>query len=240
MNAIIHQQIGQQISVSVPHTKRTPHDLVGADVSFCLSKQIDTISEVLQQRCGSFCRADDVILFKAMEGMRRANETRDPAERRECLQESLRYVHVPASLHISGFQADLAPLSSSLFAKGTSNLSLEKLKQTCSEYLSLHFPMGQSHPALPSKPSPSRLTLHLPTGAIELPLKCAHDWDPEESAFGFWRDGEHEHDPRRTAFERRKECYAIVFSTLLAFDEMLDDEAAGRSRANGKSAFLDC
>lgn len=30
-----------------------------------------------------------------------------------------------------------------LFAKGTSNLSLDKLKQTCSEYLSLQFPMGQ-------------------------------------------------------------------------------------------------
>ena len=73
------------------------------------------------------------------------------------------------------------------------------------------------------------------TGAIELPLKCAQDWDPEESAFGFWRDGEHEHDPRRSSFERRKECYAIVFSTLLAFDEMLDDEVAGRPRANGSS-----
>ena len=108
------------------------------------------------------------------------------------------------------------PSPLSLFAKGTSNLSLDKLKQTCSEYLSLQFPMG----------------------AIELPLKCAHDWDPEESAFGFWRDGEHEHDPRKGAFERRKECYNIVFSTLLAFDEMLDDEVAGRPRQNGQSCIL--
>jgi hypothetical protein len=28
------------------------------------SVQVDTISEVLQQRCGSFCSTDDVMLYK--------------------------------------------------------------------------------------------------------------------------------------------------------------------------------
>ena len=70
-----------------------------------LPVQIDTISEILQQRCGSFCRADDVILFKAMEGMRRANETRDPNERRDCLQESLRSVSLRPA--IDRFHSDV-------------------------------------------------------------------------------------------------------------------------------------
>ena len=30
--------------------------------------QIDTVSEVLQQRCGSFCSADDVMLYKVSLG----------------------------------------------------------------------------------------------------------------------------------------------------------------------------
>ncbi|CCM05199.1 uncharacterized protein FIBRA_07408 [Fibroporia radiculosa] len=56
VNVVINQHIGQQISV-------------------------DTISEVLQQRCGSFCSTDDVMLYKARENVRKAVETRNPAER---------------------------------------------------------------------------------------------------------------------------------------------------------------
>ena len=29
-------------------------------------EQVDTISEVLQQRCGSFCSTDDVMLYKVI------------------------------------------------------------------------------------------------------------------------------------------------------------------------------
>ena len=67
VNAVMNQQISQQTS-------------------------IDAISDVLQQRCGSFCRTDDVVLFKALEGIRKAKESRDPHERNECLRESLRCV----------------------------------------------------------------------------------------------------------------------------------------------------
>jgi nuclear pore complex protein Nup155 len=67
VNAVMNQQISQQTS-------------------------IDAISDVLQQRCGSFCRTDDVVLFKALEGIRKAKESRDPRERNECLRESLRCV----------------------------------------------------------------------------------------------------------------------------------------------------
>lgn len=161
VNAIIYQQIGQQIS-------------------------IDTISEILQQRCGSFCRSDDVLLFKALEGIRKAKDTRDPTERRESLQESLR-----------------------LFSKGTSTLSFAKLKETCEEYRSLLFPAG----------------------AIELPLKCAQDWDPKGQGLGYLNDGEQPNDPRKGIYDERMACYNCVFDTLFAFDEMLNDQVTGRSKA---------
>jgi len=57
VNVIIDQQIGQQIAVSdvVP---LGPHN-------FNLwSYQVDTISDILQTRCGSFCSTDDVMLYK--------------------------------------------------------------------------------------------------------------------------------------------------------------------------------
>lgn len=88
---------------------------------------IDTISDILQQRCGSFCRTDDVVLFKALEGIRKAKESRDPHERSECLRESLR-----------------------LFVKGTGHLSLQQLKEACEEYRLLQFPTGTSSAALGS------------------------------------------------------------------------------------------
>ncbi|CED85089.1 Nuclear pore complex, Nup155 component (D Nup154, sc Nup157/Nup170) [Phaffia rhodozyma] len=159
VNAVVHQQISQRVSV-------------------------ETISEILQQRCGSFCRADDVLLFKALEGLRQAKETRDPQRRRECLEDSLR-----------------------LFEKGTTNLPLQKLQETCLEFRSLSFP----------------------TGAIELPLKCAQDWDASGQGLAYWEDGCISTDPRRVAYENRMHCYNCVFDTLLAFDEMLDEALAAKN-----------
>ncbi|KAL1952061.1 hypothetical protein VTO73DRAFT_1210 [Trametes versicolor] len=94
VNVIINQQIGQQISV-------------------------DTISEVLQQRCGSFCSTDDVMLYKARENIRRAVETRNPMERQTWLGESLR-----------------------LFMKGARNLEFEKLREICGDYQQLNYAKG--------------------------------------------------------------------------------------------------
>ncbi|KAI0662717.1 nucleoporin [Cubamyces menziesii] len=94
VNVIINQQIGQQISV-------------------------DTISEVLQQRCGSFCSTDDVMLYKARENVRKAVETRNPMERQTWLGESLR-----------------------LFMKGARNLEFDKLREICGDYQELNYAKG--------------------------------------------------------------------------------------------------
>ncbi|TFY65154.1 hypothetical protein EVJ58_g2157 [Rhodofomes roseus] len=94
VNVVINQQIGQQISV-------------------------DTVSEVLQQRCGSFCSTDDVMLYKARENIRKAIETRNPAERQTWLGESLK-----------------------LFMKGARNLDFEKLREICGDYQQLSYAKG--------------------------------------------------------------------------------------------------
>ncbi|KZT72803.1 nucleoporin [Daedalea quercina L-15889] len=94
VNVVINQQIGQQISV-------------------------DTVSEVLQQRCGSFCSTDDVMLYKARENIRKAIETQNPAERQTWLGESLK-----------------------LFMKGARNLEFEKLREICGDYQQLSYAKG--------------------------------------------------------------------------------------------------
>jgi len=57
VNVIIDQQIGQQIAVS----NKAPLDLSNPA---SLIHQVDTISDILQTRCGSFCSTDDVMLYK--------------------------------------------------------------------------------------------------------------------------------------------------------------------------------
>ncbi|KAI3622521.1 nucleoporin [Moniliophthora roreri] len=94
VNVIIDQQIGQQISV-------------------------DTISEVLQNRCGSFCSTDDVMLYKAKENIRKAAETKNPTERQKWLAESLR-----------------------LYTRGARILDLEKLREICGDFQLLKYAKG--------------------------------------------------------------------------------------------------
>ncbi|KAJ3551449.1 hypothetical protein NM688_g4699 [Phlebia brevispora] len=89
VNVVINQQIGQQISV-------------------------DTISEVLQQRCGSFCSTDD-----AKENVRKAVESPNPVERQRWLGESLR-----------------------LFMKGARILEFDKLREICGDYQHLNYAKG--------------------------------------------------------------------------------------------------
>ncbi|KAI0313508.1 nucleoporin [Amylostereum chailletii] len=94
VNVVIDQQIGQQIGV-------------------------DTISDVLQSRCGSFCSTDDVMLYKAKENTRRAVECRNPTERQNYLSESLR-----------------------LFIKGARILDFDKLREVIGDYQQLNFAKG--------------------------------------------------------------------------------------------------
>ncbi|KAF9519855.1 hypothetical protein BS47DRAFT_1387799 [Hydnum rufescens UP504] len=149
VTAVINQQISQQIS-------------------------IDTISEILQSRCPNFCSTDDVMMYKAVEALRRAKETRNTNERYENLRESLR-----------------------LLLKSTRNLQPTSLEEICFDYQQLKFP----------------------DGVVELPLKCAEDWDSESQGMEYWQGGAPEGDPRKEAYGLRTKCYDHALKALASFDE---------------------
>ncbi|KAE8258410.1 hypothetical protein A4X13_0g1693 [Tilletia indica] len=80
---------------------------------------IDSIADVLQQRCGSFCSAADVQLYKALELVRGAKEARDPVERAACLKDSLKLLY-----------------------KATPHLPFEKLQAICADFRELKHARG--------------------------------------------------------------------------------------------------
>ncbi|KAF3942199.1 hypothetical protein ABW19_dt0210033 [Dactylella cylindrospora] len=86
---------------------------------------VDVVADSLRKRCGSFCSADDVVLYKAIEQLRKARDMVDPDSKMRLLQESER-----------------------LFSQVASTLTLDTLKDAMEEYLSLQYPSGAIRLAL--------------------------------------------------------------------------------------------
>ncbi|EMC93237.1 hypothetical protein BAUCODRAFT_233569 [Baudoinia panamericana UAMH 10762] len=81
---------------------------------------VDTVAEALRRRCGSFCSAEDVVIFKAQEQVKRASEAGGQSETgRVLLNESQR-----------------------LFSKVAANLSEEHLKWAVEQYVGMQFYAG--------------------------------------------------------------------------------------------------
>lgn len=80
---------------------------------------VDTVAEALRRRCGSFCSADDVVIFKAQEQVKRASEASSTETGRALLNESHR-----------------------LFGKVASSLSYEHLKWATERYVEMEFFAG--------------------------------------------------------------------------------------------------
>ena len=94
-------------------------------------------------------------------------------------------------------------MSQKLLAKGASQLSVEKLRGICEDYRALGYA----------------------TGAIELALQCAAEWDPAGVAASYLAEGSPdapEHRARREVADRLKQAYQLVFETLQQLDERLD------------------
>ncbi|KAK9481221.1 Nup133 N terminal like-domain-containing protein [Lipomyces japonicus] len=76
-------------------------ELVSAIVnqSIAAGGSVDNVAEVLRQRCGSFCSADDVVLFKAIEYLRKAKlvASTDPDLKLQYSRESVRLLDKAAS-----------------------------------------------------------------------------------------------------------------------------------------------
>ncbi|WAQ92935.1 hypothetical protein PtA15_17A417 [Puccinia triticina] len=80
------------------------------------SFSVDAISETLQQRCGTFCTSDDVLLYKAIEALNTAKESSNSQEKRKWAREALR-----------------------LFQKGSKHMSLEVLQDACNQFTDAGF-----------------------------------------------------------------------------------------------------
>ena len=105
-----------------PKGKELAKELVKAivDRNIANGSNVDTVAEALRRRCGSFCSADDVVIFKAQEQLRRAGEAGSASELgRNLLNESLR-----------------------LFKRVSENLSMEQLQWAVAQYLSMEFYAG--------------------------------------------------------------------------------------------------
>lgn len=180
VNVIIDQQIGQQIAV-------------------------DTISDILQTRCGSFCSTGDVMIYKAKESVRRAVECRNPQERQGYLGESLR-----------------------LFMKGARIMEFDKLREIIGDYQQLDFAKGTIElplhcaDALDSDGIGKEYWQTVPTSGPLNPLGGQGNGTNATS------------DPRRTAWEQRSNCYDLILDSLEAFENKLaaGGDAAERVRAH--------
>lgn len=99
-------------------------ELVKAIVNRNIDKgsNVDTVAEALRRRCGSFCSADDVVIFKAQEKLRKAQDAGAHSEiGRQLLNDSL-----------------------NLFQKVASSLSMEHLQGAIEQYISMSFFAGKS------------------------------------------------------------------------------------------------
>ena len=87
---------------------------------------VETVAEALRRRCGSFCSANDVIIFKAQEQLKRASEAGTESELgRNLLNESLRlFTQVAGSLHMEQLQWAVANFTSMQFYAGAIQLAL--------------------------------------------------------------------------------------------------------------------
>ena len=152
---------------------------------------VDTVAEALRRRCGSFCSADDVVIFKAQEQVKRASEAGANSEQgRVLLNESLR-----------------------LFQKVAGSLSMEHLQWAVGQYIALQFFAGKSIASQSCRQGANALL-----GAIQLSLGVAQETDRANQALSWLRDNCPEDSPRKPAFESRKRCYDLVFEIIKSVD----------------------
>ncbi|KAL8813920.1 MAG: hypothetical protein Q9223_006823 [Gallowayella weberi] len=107
---------------TTPLGKQLAKDLVKAIVNrnILSGSNVETVAEALRRRCGSFCSAEDVVIFKAQEYVKRASEAgADSDVCRDYLNESVR-----------------------LFKQVTGSLSMEQLHWVVENYVSLQFYAG--------------------------------------------------------------------------------------------------
>ena len=93
---------------------------------------VETIAEALRRRCGSFCSADDVIIFKAQELLKRSSEAGGESESgRNLLNESLGlFKQVAGSLPMDRLQWAVESFTNLQFYAGAIQLALDVAQES--------------------------------------------------------------------------------------------------------------
>jgi nuclear pore complex protein Nup155 len=94
---------------------------------------VDTVADTLRRRCGSFCSADDVVIFKAQEHLQRAiNTGSETAAGRSLLNDSMKlFQKVAGSLSTQYLEAAVAQYVNMSFYAGKLLISKSTMILTC-------------------------------------------------------------------------------------------------------------
>lgn len=150
---------------------------------------VDAIADALRRRCGSFCSADDVVMFKAIEFVRKAKDESDLETRNRLLRESLR-----------------------LFEETAASLTMENLAESIAEYRSLNFYQGAVQLAL----TVARQVDRGDTAAAFLNEEPA-EVTTCSSIFHRTRVNstvQENHSQAADLYRKRQECYHLIFQVL--------------------------
>ncbi|KXT07541.1 hypothetical protein AC578_10132 [Pseudocercospora eumusae] len=189
-----------------PEGRDLAKELVKAIVNRNISNgsNVDTVAEALRRRCGSFCSADDVVIFKAQEAIKRATETGTQSDGgRALLNESQR-----------------------LFQKCAASLSDEYLKRAVEDYVSAAFYAGAIQLCLTvanEKDKAKRAWAWMKDGALDSDPRRNSAYEPRRRAYELIfavithldaataNAPELEEDGKRSlAQKRRTEAYDII------------------------------
>jgi nuclear pore complex protein Nup155 len=92
---------------------------------------VDTVADALRRRCGSFCSANDVVIFKAQEQLKKASELGAGTEGgRALLNESLRlFTQVAGALGLQTLYSATSQFAELQFYAGAIQLALQVAKE---------------------------------------------------------------------------------------------------------------
>ncbi|KAF2805502.1 nucleoporin-domain-containing protein [Mytilinidion resinicola] len=117
-----------------PDGKELAKELVKAIVNRNIAKgsNVETISEALRRRCGSFCSAEDVVIFKAQEQVTKASEAGANSELgRTYLNDSLRlFESVAGSLSREYLEVTIVQYTNMAFYAGAIRLALKVAQES--------------------------------------------------------------------------------------------------------------
>ncbi|KAJ5577531.1 uncharacterized protein N7459_006495 [Penicillium hispanicum] len=154
---------------------------------------VETVADALRRRCGSFCSAEDVVIFKAQELLKRATEAGANSELgRNLLNESLQlFKQVADSLPMDYLVSAVDNFIANQFFAGAIQLALNVAGRSDKANLALSWIMDGRPQEVPM---PFRCdTVHLLTAM---------------------------QDTRKDYFSFRKQCYDLISKVIVAVDSL--------------------